>query len=231
MKWTGISSCVTRRRLRSSAGFSLTELAIVLGVIGLILGGVWTVAGQGREKARQTQLTQDMLLVVKNVRAAFAGQNGLSGAVTTITPQLIFQGAIPNDMVRNGGCTSVYAGQPYCADHPWGASPATVASGSFVICPWRYNGDTACAANVPTSQQTFAVELRGLPQESCIKIATLNSGAGSPSGLVDVVINTKSVVNSAGVTHQFPVKSTDASVICTNNSTIDFVYRIVTPQS
>ncbi len=33
-----------RRRFRNAVGFTLTEIAIVLGVIGLVIGGIWVVA-------------------------------------------------------------------------------------------------------------------------------------------------------------------------------------------
>lgn len=225
MKWTGISDYAIKPRMTLSRGFSLTEVAVVLAVVGLALGGIWALAAQSRENARQERLKTNIFIVVKNVRAYYASQNGIAGLSTAVTPQLasLNPPALPGDILRTGGGCALAS----CADHPWGASTvATSANGSFGICAWDVSVP-GCTAG-PPSVQFFAVDLVGVPLESCIKVAMANSGADAPSGLFDVAINGVSMV---GLGRGLPVRLTDARAQCTNSSTMDFIFRLVTPQS
>jgi prepilin-type N-terminal cleavage/methylation domain-containing protein len=231
MKWIGISSFIKRGTQSRTRGFNLTELAIVLVVGGIILGGIWVVAANGWENSRQTTLKTDISTITKNVRAFYAGQNGVSGLVTPSLTSLS-PPAIPGDMLRAPGVSGCAAAAPaMCADHPWGASTAlTVQNGSLILCGWAPGTTVSCAA-AASNAQYFAIELDAISDNSCIAAALNNSGADAPPGLYDVVINGISILSGNGVTHQFPPLPSDLQNLCTASSTIDFVYRIVTPQS
>lgn len=220
MKLTGISSSTTRR------GFSLTELAVVLAVGGVIVGGVWTVATQAFENSRQAALTTDISIIVNNVQAYYAGQNGITGVSTSLTPQLagLSPSAIPGNLLRAFGVDScAYA---FCADTPWGPlNIGTEQSGSLSICTWDPTADKCAAVGATT--QFFAISV-SLPAGSCIAAAINNSGASAPPGLYDVWIGGKSML---ALGHGFPVLPTDAQTWCAVSPSISFAYRLTVPQS
>lgn len=225
MKWTGISSCAIRRRI-SARGFTLTEFAIVMGVIGLILGSVWVFVSQSWENARQEQLKTEIAAVVKNVRAYYTGQNGIGNAATpigtfpTLTPKLIGLNIIPNDIVHTSGtCTN--AGN-VCANNPWGASSALgIAQGTFGVCAYSFG----CTSS---NQQFFSVEVGDMPQGACVNAVMANSGSTAPQGLYDVVINGASMAALGAL----PPTVGNAKTNCGGaTNTIDFVFRLVAPQS
>ncbi len=47
-------------------GFSLIEAAIVLGVIGFVIGGIWVAAGAVMDRFKMSALMQGLVLTVKN---------------------------------------------------------------------------------------------------------------------------------------------------------------------
>lgn len=61
-----ISPAPTRR-----SGFNLVEAAIVLGVVGLIIGGIWVAANAVNEQRRVSQTVSNILQIEQNVRRLF----------------------------------------------------------------------------------------------------------------------------------------------------------------
>jgi hypothetical protein len=188
-------------------------------------------ADQSWENGRQEQIKDEIFAVVKNLRAFHGSQNGATGTFTVLTPNMITENVIPGDMVRRppnaGACTN--SGN-LCADHPWGdAGVVTSQTGSFGLCAWTQGTSSSCnqgGANSPY----FAIELRDMPASACLKTALNNSGANTPPGFYDVVINGTSML---GLGKGLPPRVTDAANNCNNGTSnvLDFVYRVVPPQS
>jgi prepilin-type N-terminal cleavage/methylation domain-containing protein len=97
-------------------GFNLVELAIVVAVIGLLLGGVFIAASTVYENNRQTRALSQILQLVQNVRNLYAG-----ASITTQATQadLLNMNVIPSDMITG---TSVV--------NPWGNNAVNVAVSS-----------------------------------------------------------------------------------------------------
>lgn len=60
-------------------GFNLIEAAIVLAVVGLVIGGIWVAAQGAQQKIRYNQYSKGMLIINENVRNSFKGTD-------TVTP-------------------------------------------------------------------------------------------------------------------------------------------------
>ncbi|NTU76216.1 MAG: alpha/beta fold hydrolase, partial [Alphaproteobacteria bacterium] len=167
-----------KRNARRRRGFSLTELAIVLCVAGMIVGGIWAAASYVTERVRRSQAADQVMIVVGNIRSLSQGRANISGSFDALTNSLINNGAIPNDMILNHA-----AAPPLRANHPWGAvgvDGTALAAGGFAV------GGNSVAD--PTLQ-TFIVEFRGLNLGACMDLAARVSGTSGPSGLTGVTIN------------------------------------------
>src|SRR6266853_2928305 len=125
--------------------FSLTEIAIVMGVMGVLLAGIWSYVSAANETVRIEKAKEEILTVVQKIRGYYAGQAGmLSAGTDLITAQLAAAGIFPNDMLRpdspNNNCHQMPGLPRLCPDAPWGPMdpssgwPSTI--GSFMVCQW-----------------------------------------------------------------------------------------------
>jgi prepilin-type N-terminal cleavage/methylation domain-containing protein len=102
-------------------GFTLTEMAIVLGVMGIILGAVWAAASQVYANKKTTAMLQEITMIVSNMRELYP--NGqIAGGYQTLSPMLINAGQVPSNMI--GSCTGTewgggWGGAAGCALTPW----------------------------------------------------------------------------------------------------------------
>jgi len=90
------------RRFRSdrvpALGFTLTEMAIVLGVIGTILGAIWTAAANVSAHNKAAKEVQEILTIVNNVRAFYANRASFAAGGTCLNAVLVPAGIFPADM-------------------------------------------------------------------------------------------------------------------------------------
>jgi hypothetical protein len=91
----------------SKRGFNLIEAAIVLGVVGLVLGGIWVAASAVQSNVRKSDGSKGLLQIVQNVRNLYANQ---SPAPATITTQLINARAIPADFINGSNALNPWNG-------------------------------------------------------------------------------------------------------------------------
>ncbi len=61
-------------------GFNLIEIAIVLAVIGLVIGGIYVAASAVTENNRKQNTQKQLLQIVQNVRAVFSTQAQITAA-------------------------------------------------------------------------------------------------------------------------------------------------------
>jgi prepilin-type N-terminal cleavage/methylation domain-containing protein len=79
-----------RRMARGERGFTLTEIAIVLGIIGLILGAIWAAASAVYSNMKTSQCEQGITQTAQAVRAMFATSNSTNAAGAAITTPGMF---------------------------------------------------------------------------------------------------------------------------------------------
>ena len=99
---------------RTRTAFTLVELAIVLGVIGLILGGVWQAYASLQDRMKVNKAIQQLQFITTNMRSLYAevGQTNLApGNLSDQTARLVRARIFPQDMI--------VPGQPY-PQGPWG---------------------------------------------------------------------------------------------------------------
>ncbi len=117
-KLSGQSSAQTRRH-----GFTLTEIAIVLGIIGLILGAVWKAASSVYQSANVTTLQQQMGVYLASMRTGCGSSCSAAPTVTAAPPQLA--GTTYAGATNNAANTGFSVG--------WTAIPNTTAGTNFCL--------------------------------------------------------------------------------------------------
>ena len=100
---------VQRLHPKSRKGFNLIEAAIVLGVVGLVIGGIWVAAAAVMQNYRVNQTSSAILLTVSNVRNLIHGTaDSLSQSLgsdpdNNITSAMMDAGAVPKDFTYSAG--------------------------------------------------------------------------------------------------------------------------------
>ena len=164
-----------KSRVRSKRGFTLTEIAIVLGIIGLILGAIWVAASAVYNNLRVSKATTELLQIAQAVRSMYATSSTVDatadmtysatgthavGAGTTYIQASIF----PSDMVSPVG------------------SPVT----SYTIQdPWSGDADIV-SAKATVASDSFAVDFDKVPQSACINMLTSSTGTGRDLSLIHI---------------------------------------------
>jgi hypothetical protein len=88
-------------------GFNLIEAAIVLGVVGLVIGGIWVAATAVNSNWQNSRTQQQIVQIVANSRSLFNRQSLPNADVTSA---LIAAGAIPSDMVQGSVARNLWNG-------------------------------------------------------------------------------------------------------------------------
>ena len=139
-------------------GFTLTEAAIVLGIVGLILGAIWVAAASVYSNMRVNTANKQLMTIVQNVRSLYASSATMDAAATMA--QLISAGVFPGD--TNPGSPAGHA------TNGWG--------GDIVVAP----------QTLTVAGDSFSVSFASVPQQACTQLAIANSGQGRDAGLIGV---------------------------------------------
>ncbi len=78
---------ILQSRARKTRGFTLTEAAIVLGIVGLILGAIWVAAAAVYENMRTNRANEQILKVAQAVRSLYASSPTMSVYFTRARPE------------------------------------------------------------------------------------------------------------------------------------------------
>jgi prepilin-type N-terminal cleavage/methylation domain-containing protein len=81
---------------KRTRGFNLIEIAIVLAVVGIIVGGIYVAASSVYENNRKQEVQKQLLTIVQNMRAVYAGQVAIG---TFTTADAVAARIIPQDMI------------------------------------------------------------------------------------------------------------------------------------
>lgn len=231
------------RRKASKRGVSLVEIAIVLGIMGVVTYGVWSMASHGWEQARREQAEEALTGIVTATRAYYAGREGIPQGETfaTTTSALLKNHVIPGNLMRNPA--DCKAGGTCLADTPWGGREGNVLSpdGTLRVCGWELGTrDDPCATGKALGDvpyQFFGVAFMGLNMGSCIALASKGAGSLGLPGLVEVNINgcnmragTGACVKGAAPKEpSLPAENLNAECGKTKPAHVTFVYRMTLP--
>jgi len=157
---------MSQQRTTSFArGFNLIEAAIVLGIVGLVIGGIWVAASAVQSNVRKNDASRALIQIVQNVRAMYTGQPAPASA-TGINSLAIEAKAIPADFVKGTAILNPWNGQ---------VNIALVQSGSEV--------------------DSIEVQYASMPRDVCIELTSRNTSLSADLGLTRLtVVNGSSTV-------------------------------------
>ncbi len=111
-----VLATTVRKGTRAKRGFTLTEIAIVLGIMGTILGAIWVAASRTSQSNKTNKLVTEILSIQSSIRSAYVSRANMSAGCFSTT--FVNMGIIPPDMVVSGA-GGVCGGTPSIRD-PWG---------------------------------------------------------------------------------------------------------------
>lgn len=157
-------AAVSARHKRAKRGFTLTEIAIVLGIVGLILGAIWVAAAAVYNNLRVSKATTELLTIVQNVRALYATSSVVDPTADMTT--------IPFAGVAAGAATT------YPQANVLPSDTITVTGGTYTVSnPW--NGSINVVSGKSTNaDDSFSVEFDLVPVGACVSLITSNTGPG-----------------------------------------------------
>jgi hypothetical protein len=204
-------------------GFTIAELAIIVGIIGGVLAALFATASIARYRLNINQGSDELQLTLNNVRNLYAGRNVAFNALNAARPlnpaptpgdfgfynPLMLQAQVfPREMIANG-----------VANNVWNPSNA--------------GGTAQVALAYPNANNPVQIVVRytNLPTEVCTDLLMRNSMPGNQTGLTRIAINAPAAVyiqDPVTNTQQLPVTAVNAAAACDGaaNYTIDWYYNI-----
>lgn len=88
------------KKYNTTHGFSLIEAAIVLGVVGLVIGGIWVAASSVSENRKIAQMASDILLICDRAGTTFPASLAPASDTSLSNTQLINSGVFPASWVQ-----------------------------------------------------------------------------------------------------------------------------------
>jgi Tfp pilus assembly protein PilE len=185
------------KRQNAEAGFNLIEAAIVLGIVGLIVGGIWAAAAAAYENMRQQSASRNLLAFAQNIRNFYANSNATTVEVNTTN--LIRMGLVPQDMVQGTGSMV----------SPWN-TPVTMTN--------------LAVNNTPGFGIQFGDATSTLKQGQCLSLIARNGGVAAGSGLLEIDVNGAAIAQNRWSNPPATTCQTDTN--STGRNYVRFVFSI-----
>lgn len=185
----------------SRGGFTLTEAAIVLGIVGLILAAIWSAAGSVYRSQRVSQTAQQLTQMVQNIRSMYASSARIEGGMTDEQLQSLKNtGVFPKDMLTQdkSQLVDLWGGKVEVKD------PEDKPEGCADV-------DYTC----------FQVTLNNVPKDSCSELLVRMGGLGRDAGLNGIGVEGNPITAN-------PVQPKDADTACASEKSNKpyFIYNI-----
>ena len=201
-------------KLRNQKGFTLIEIAIVLTIVGLIIGGIWLAASTVFTNNKTQALSTDIIQVLQNTKTLFAGQ-GSSATSAGFTEDAAKQaGIFPPDMISSS----------YTAAAPIIVTPFSTDNSvnAFTVTPGATAGQLIYKIGTATPN--------GLPSQACISLLTTLGSLNNMQKLgILKLAGTSAADLSAGGTAAVAPAAASAAGVCGavgNANTITVTFSI-----
>lgn len=147
-------------------GFNLIEAAIVLGVVGLVLGGIWWAVGSIKENITVNRLFSATLVINSKMAKLFKGMTIPSG---NVTGELIQAGVIPSDFKAADGANCWNGGA---------VGAVSPDDKDIFICIFGY-----------PALATYTIEVVGMSLSQCIKYVSKINPRAPDGSLLNIELS------------------------------------------
>jgi len=191
-------------------GFTLVEIGIVLAIIGSLLGAIYTAASTVAYRVKINRASDELSLIVGNVRSLYASRNTAWNASVPTSPSpsnfnfytttFALAKVFPAEMVNGMGIVN----------NPWNFGPAT---NTVMASLYSVTGDI-------TTPVEFIVRFTNLSNEVCADMVVRNSTPGQDknSGLQQIIITGTTVTTLPNAFYKLPVTPVAISSTCDNGA-------------
>lgn len=180
-----------RQRLyqRRQRGVTIIELALVLGVAGLIVGGIWAAASAASEARKVNETVDQMRQIVENTRTRYLTANQIpQQGFTDFTQTVAAANAFPAETwLTPGDPTGCAVATPCYFYHAFESDGTGSTCGGGTYCLGS-NGNLLITLQ-GNANSGFVLLLRALPQAACVKIATSFLGVWDGIGITGMGFN------------------------------------------
>jgi len=192
-------------------GFSLVEAAIVLGIVGLVIGGIWVAASSVAANVKSNEATVMLNTIINNVYNMYKGMPTPSSN-TSLDAALVAAGAVPANLVN--------------------------AAGNDIVNPWGGDVNVNIIANSPPKY--LRVWMYSVPRgKACIDLSAsiikayspLRNGGNTSPNLMYLSIGADAINDNAvmGFTPGFEQTLDAIANYCKGSGTIDVSVRFYFP--
>lgn len=148
-------------------GFSLIESAIVLGIVGLVIGGIWVAAASVQAANKRDDAAKALLQIVPIVRNLFKGFE--ITADLDITAAVFRSNTVPGTYIDEGAGV---------VRNPW--------NGSITVALIISNG-------APTQ---IGINMTNVPKSACIEITSRNTDPSVNMNLGAILLNSVTLITT-----------------------------------
>jgi len=200
------------RKKMNQQGFTLIEIAIVLTIVGLVIGGIWLAASTVFNNNKQQTLSVDVIQIMQNTKSLFSGSQG------TVTTGFTLANAIAAGVFPSGMVNGALVVQPFASNTAVSSVSVTVPSATTLAYTF---GAGASAAT-------------GLPQSACTNLLTTLGSQNNMTklGITSLLANVGGTAGSDLTTGgTVAVTPAAAAAACSNPATTDSVSVTFTPSA
>jgi prepilin-type N-terminal cleavage/methylation domain-containing protein len=193
-------------------GFTLTEAAIVLAIIGLILGAIWGAAAMMMEKYREQRAVNQIIAIFGKYQQLYPNVSSLSSGGPPNPPNDLtclgmLAGAFPPDMLTTPNFTCVTFGNSSYPESPSGDS-------AYPTTPWGGTSTVVVWAPV-TNKNMFTIDYSGISSAGCVVLAM---AALSIPGMTSISVSYTTESGTTGVGWAAPFSPTSPTVTAIGNA-------------
>ncbi|HEU0117105.1 MAG TPA: type II secretion system protein [Alphaproteobacteria bacterium] len=199
-------------------GFTMVEIAIVLGVVGLIIGAIFTASSHVRYKMQVNDASNELSQISINIRNYYSGRQ---------TSYAALNGARALNATPSAADFTYYTGLFNAATA--NIFPSEMIAGGFVNNQWSQvaaNTAQAALAGSAGNPVQYVIEYNNLAQGPCTDLVVGNSLADRTTALVKVVVTGSAATTFSGTS--LPVSPIPAGTACNAASTniVDWYYSL-----